>query len=63
MTRELSKSCPCIGCKPPDRTTTCHDTCEKFKEWKTKYDDLVKQGRKAIYNYFVNRNKNERRDG
>lgn len=45
----LSKTSPCIPCKPPERQPGCHDHCERWKEWKAIYDaeaEIVWQERK-----------------
>lgn len=34
---------PCKGC--PDRRTPCHDTCERYKEWKQRLEELNKARR------------------
>ena len=39
-------SCPCNGCK--DRHQTCHSNCEKYINWKTKYNarnELIKKNK------------------
>ena len=43
-TRELP---PCKECV--DRHTACHDSCERYKEWKQRLDELNK-ARKAYAN-------------
>ncbi len=25
--------CPCKGCLPPTRTSTCHSTCQLYVDW------------------------------
>ena len=34
MFKQLS---PCMGCT--ERNLACHDNCEKYKEWKSAFDD------------------------
>lgn len=36
---------PCLGC--PDRALACHDSCERFKEWKAAVDAIKEKRRKA----------------
>lgn len=43
-TRELP---PCKGCQ--DRHTACHGSCDRYKEWKQRLDELNK-ARKAYAN-------------
>ena len=37
----------CNGCKPPERTPTCHSTCQKYAEQKAKHDAQLEQINKA----------------
>jgi hypothetical protein len=37
VTREMP---PCKDC--PERHTACHDTCERYKEWKQRIDEQKK---------------------
>ena len=39
-TREMS---PCKDC--PDRYTTCHGSCDRYKGWKQRLDELNKARR------------------
>ncbi len=29
------KECPCKGCMPPKRSSTCHGNCKEYLEWST----------------------------
>ena len=37
----------CNGCVPPERTPTCHCTCTKYAEQKSKHDAELEQTNKA----------------
>ena len=39
-TRDVS---PCAFCKPEDKYTACHDTCEKYKKWRANLDAIKKK--------------------
>lgn len=41
---------PCKGCE--DRNVGCHGRCEKYKQWRVKYDKTateIKKGRQRYY--------------
>ena len=42
---------PCYGC--PDRYPGCHDHCDKYKEWKAKYDEAKKRSEEERYSLYV----------
>lgn len=39
----------CNGCKPPERTPTCHCTCPKYAEQKAKHEAQREQINKAKF--------------
>ena len=41
---------PCYGC--PDRYPGCHDHCDKYKEWKAKYEEGKKRSEEERYTIF-----------
>ena len=51
VTREIS---PCKGCS--DRYTACHDKCEKYKEWKSRLDEVNKRRKEYEAKPFVKYN-------
>lgn len=44
--KKHKKSCPCGDCLLEDRYRACHDTCEKYLEWKQKYESIKSECRK-----------------
>ena len=41
-----SHNCPCKGCLPPTRSSTCHPSCEKYLEWKKNIDEINEAAKK-----------------
>lgn len=37
--------CPCKGCVPPKRNSTCHSECKDYKDWKNEHDQHVAEDR------------------
>ena len=50
-TRELP---PCKGCQ--DRHTACHGSCDRYKEWKQRLDELNKARREYANKPHLKRN-------
>ena len=46
----MREDSPCRGCE--DRHTACHDSCEKYKEWKER-DQAQKKQLKEASNRFA----------
>ena len=47
--------CPCNGCVPPKRTSTCHSTCKDYKKWKIAYNAesaMIRENRRKHYGLF-----------
>ena len=44
---------PCYGCKPPERTSTCHTTCEKYKEFRIALDKENAERKKKIEAHII----------
>ena len=45
---------PCKDCK--DRYPVCHDKCEKYKEWKSRLDEVNKRRKEYNERPFVKYN-------
>lgn len=45
---------PCKGC--PDRRTACHDSCDGYKEWKRRLDEVNKRRKEYEAKPFVRYN-------
>ena len=55
--------CPCIDCVPPKRTSTCHSSCQEYKDWKTAHDDRnakIRKIKQDYYDYFLSNIKRRR---
>lgn len=33
----MANICPCKGCVPPKRTSTCHSTCQDYIMWSAEH--------------------------
>lgn len=60
MIKELSKGCPCKGCLPPKRNTTCHDTCQAYQEWVGNCHNVTKEVRKKTYLYWLTKDERKK---
>lgn len=62
-----SENCPCRGCVPPKRTSTCHSECPEYIKWhNTRMEEKTKiyEARRADEDYFpprMRRGQNRRR--
>ena len=45
---------PCKGCN--ERFTACHDKCDKYKEWKSRLDEVNKRRKEYESKPFVKYN-------
>ena len=53
----------CNGCKPPERTPTCHATCPKYAEQKAKHEaEREERNKKKVTQYNLYQQAGDRVD-